>query len=259
MKMNKICISVFSGLNYEGLLPMAKEIGFDGFFSDEQYANFFDKMNIIRKAADELSLEYETSHSTIPGCQTIWSNGVAGDDYINLLKNNIDNCHKLSVPIVVIHVQPDFNNDPCFETGIQRLETIVRYAEEKNVKIAFENINSSEYLFHTLEYFNNSNVGFCYDCGHEACYTPNVRYLRKIGSRLICTHIHDNDKKSDLHLIPFDGKIDFAEICNELKDCNYKGNITLELCCSEKYKSSLSEFDFLKKSYAAAQKIRNLI
>ena len=40
--MNKICIDVFSGFTYDRLLPMVKEIGFDGFFSDEQSANFFE-------------------------------------------------------------------------------------------------------------------------------------------------------------------------------------------------------------------------
>lgn len=39
--MNKICIDVFSGFTYDRLLPMIKEFDFDGFFSDEQHANFF--------------------------------------------------------------------------------------------------------------------------------------------------------------------------------------------------------------------------
>jgi len=257
--MNKICIDVFYGFTYDRLLPMVKKIGYDGFFSDEQSANFFEELKELRKAADELKLEYETSHSTIPGCQTIWSEGTDGDHYIDILKNNIDHCHKLSIPILVVHVQPDLKNGPSFETGIRRLESIVRYAEEKNVKIAFENINSPEYLLETLEHFNTSNVGFCYDCGHEACHTPGIRYLPKIGNRLLCTHIHDNDHKSDLHLIPFDGEIDFKKMCQELKACNYEGNITLELCYSEKYKKELDEYDFMKKSFESAQKIKSLL
>lgn len=84
--MNKICIDVFLGFTYKRLLPMIKEIGYDGFFSDEQSANFFKNLQELRKAADELSLEYETSHSTIPGCQTIWSKGTEGDNYIDILK-----------------------------------------------------------------------------------------------------------------------------------------------------------------------------
>lgn len=41
------------------------------------------------------------------------------------------------------------------------------------VKIAFENINSAEYLFETLEHFDEPHIGFCYDCGHEAYFELN--------------------------------------------------------------------------------------
>lgn len=257
--MSKIYIDVFNGFTYDRLLPAIKKIGYDGFFSGEKSANFYEEMKELRKVADESGLEYETSHSTISPCQTIWSNGADGDRYIDILKNNIDNCHKLSIPILVVHVQPDFKDNPSFETGIRRLEPLVRYSEEKRVKLAFENINSSQYLLGVLEYFNTPNVGFCYDCGHEACYTPEFRYLPVLGQRLFCTHIHDNDNKSDLHLIPFDGEIDFDQMCKELRKCNYKGNITLELSYSEKYKKELSEYEFLKKSYESAQKIRSMV
>lgn len=257
--MNQIFIDVFSGFTYDRLLPMAKEIGFEGFFSDEKSAALIEPLQELRKAADALELEYETSHSTIPGCTAIWTEGTDGENYVTVLKKNIDHCCKLSIPILVVHVQLDWKKDPSFATGIRRLEHIVKYAEAKKVKIAFENINSPDYLFQVLEYFNTPYVGFCYDCGHEACHTPGVRYLPKIGNRLMCTHIHDNDQKSDLHRIPFDGRIDFAQMCQELKEIRYKGNLTLELCYSAQYKRELSEYDFLKKSYAAAEKIRSMM
>ena len=42
--MNNIYIDVFSGITYDELFPQIKEIGFDGFFSGEIYANDFEKM-----------------------------------------------------------------------------------------------------------------------------------------------------------------------------------------------------------------------
>ena len=41
---------------------------------------FFEELKELRKAEDELRPEYETSHSTIPGSQTIWSEGTDGDN-----------------------------------------------------------------------------------------------------------------------------------------------------------------------------------
>ena len=256
--MNSIYIDVFSGISYDELFKMIKDIGFNGFFSGEIYAKHFDKMSSFKCYAENLGLTQETSHSTIPGSSSIWSND-ASEDYVDVLKLNIDNCSKLSIPILVVHIQPNFAEEPSFEIGLNRLKTIVKYAKERGVKIAFENINSAEYLYRTLEYFDDNNVGFCYDCGHEACHTNGEHFLPKIGERLFCTHIHDNDNKSDLHLIPFDGRIDFKRIACELKDCHYKGNITSELCYNSRYSNQMNKFDFLKRSYDAAKKLQKLI
>lgn len=256
--MKNIYIDVFSGISYDELFPMIKEIGFTGFFSGECYAKDFEKMSAFKRSAENLGLLQETSHSTIPSCSSIWNNTLAGEKFVDVLKLNIDNCSILDIPILVVHIQPNFSETPSFEIGLNRLKTIVKYAKDRNVKIAFENINSAEYLYKTLEYFDDDNVGFCYDCGHEACHTNGERYLPKIGERLLCTHIHDNDNKSDMHLIPFDGQIDFVRIADELRGCNYNGNITLELTYGN-YENKLSKFEFLKKSYAAAERLKNLI
>ena len=48
---------------------MAKEIGFDGIFSDESDAVNTDKILQNRIIADRYSLYYETSHSKIKGCE----------------------------------------------------------------------------------------------------------------------------------------------------------------------------------------------
>jgi len=257
--MDSIYIDVFSGISYDELFPMIKEIGFTGFFSGECYAKDFEKLSDLKKSAEKIGLIQETSHSTIPGSSSIWNDNADGEKFVDVLKLNIDNCSKLSIPILVVHIQPDSTQRPSFEVGLNRLKTIVKYAKEQSVKIAFENINSAEYLYRTLEYFDDNNVGFCYDCGHEACHTNGEHYLPKIGNRLFCTHIHDNDNKSDQHLIPFDGQIDFARIANELRNCNFKGNITLELCYGNYYSNQMNKSEFLKKSFEAASRLQNLI
>jgi len=257
--MNKICISVFSGFTYQTLLPAIKDIGFDGFFTDEQTANNYDELKAVRSSADKLGLDFETSHSTIPGCHTIWYDGNEGDEYIKILKNNIDNCKSLNIPILVVHIQIDKSVIPTLEIGLKRLTTVIEYAVQSGVKIAFENINSSELLFDVLKTFKNEAVGFCYDCGHEAIYTPETRFLPLLGDRLLCTHIHDNNLMHDNHFIPFDGSIDFNRICDELRACGYKGNITLELCYNDFYKQKYDEYEFLNKSFQAAKRLAERI
>ena len=67
---HRLCIDVFTGFEYGELLPMAKRAGFDGFFSGEVYADNLKVMSHCRQLADRLSLLYETSHATIPGCSS---------------------------------------------------------------------------------------------------------------------------------------------------------------------------------------------
>lgn len=257
--MRKLCIDVFSGFTYDELLPMAKAAGFDGFFSGEVWAGSYDDMKKAVDLAKSLELFPETSHSTIPGCTTIWLPGGEGEDYVDVLKKNIDNCHKLSVPILVVHIQLDKARENNLALGLSRLEAVIEYAKERNVKIAFENINSTEYLFAAMDKFPEENVGFCYDCGHEACHTPGVRFLPILGKRLICTHLHDNDEKNDCHFIPFEGKIDFERIAGELKACDYQGNLTLEVQYEYRLDKGLTKEEFIKKSFEALKKLCILI
>lgn len=253
-----LCIDVFNGFEYDELLPMLKHVGFDGFFSGEMYADNLDAMSHHRQLAEQLTLLYETSHATIPGCSSIWSNEMDGEKYAALLTRCIDHCAACSVPILVVHISPDFTAYPQFEVGIKHLRPIVDYAKHKQIRIAFENINSEEYLIKTLDYFTQPHIGFCYDSGHEACHTPGVRFLPQIGERLFCTHLHDNDRGSDQHLIPFDGSIDFEKICWELAKTNYRGNLTLELSF-EQYRHNLGKREFLKKSFTALTKINDML
>lgn len=255
----KTFIDVFSGITYSQLLPLCKKAGFDGFFSGEIYANDSIKLDEIADLARAHGLEWETSHSTIPKSQTIWSQGDEGDRYCNVLLTNIDNCKRLGIPLLVVHIAPDFSREPSFELGIRKLEPVVKYAKKAGVKIAFENINSAEYLFGTLSHFNDSHIGFCYDCGHEACHTPDTRYLPKLGNRLFCTHLHDNDGKGDCHWLPFDGIVDFERIGQELKNCNYRGNLTLELSYSDNYRKKYTPEAFIQEAYFRVEQLRAII
>lgn len=259
--MRKLILDVFFGISYEVLLPMAKKLGFDGFFVGQEAANDEAKVSELRAMAEREGLEIETIHSTIPGCYDLWAEGDAGDGYVLVLKNNIDNCAKFSIPILVVHIQVKEGTEILPELGIKRLEPVVEYAKEKGVRIAFENINEPELLFQVMEHFQDSHVGFCYDCGHEACHTPGVEFLPVLGERLFCTHLHDNDGVGDLHQLPFDGQLDFERICRQLNEVGYQGNITLELSYTGDYRDVISKEKFLQKAYDAAcelqKKLRN--
>lgn len=257
--MHKLCFAAADGLEYIEMLDLIKAVGFEGYFTHPYIACEIDKMRTVKEHGDTLGLYCETSHSVMAGCTTIWEQGSEGDQYIETLKSNLDNCVALGIPILITHIKPNLDSSPCFELGIERLKKLVAYAAEKNVKIAFENINNEEYLIKTLDVFKEPHVGFCLDVGHESCNTPGVEFLPQIGDRLFCTHIHDNDLVHDDHMIPFDGNIDFERLCRQLKECGYNGCLTVEVKYSEYYKSKYSKSEFVERAFNAAKKLKNIM
>ena len=255
---NLLCIDVFEGIDYDRLFYMVKDLGFDGLFSGEIHGDDFESMKRVRKIADETGLLYEFSHSKIPGCKELWRHTGGGEDYVKLLKRNIDNCARLEIPILVVHCQPEYQTEPDMALGLSYLEPVVRYAEDAGVKIAFENIDHPQCLLQTMAHFTDPHVGFCYDSGHEACRGYGYEFLPLVGDRLICTHIHDNDMVDDLHLIPFDGKIDWQRVMRQLKECHYKGPLTLELRYGKFYEG-VPETEFLQKSFEAVKRLRDMM
>lgn len=69
--------------------------------------------------------------------------------------------------------------------------------------------------------------------------------------------MHDNDKTDDLHLLAFDGTIDWEETMNNLKKANFNGHITLESVYRYEY-LNLTPPEFYKKSYKVANKLANM-
>ncbi|MBQ8340752.1 MAG: sugar phosphate isomerase/epimerase [Clostridia bacterium] len=86
-------------------------------------------------------------------------------------------------------------------------------------------------LIGLIDRFNDPHAVCCWDSGHaRLAFTgegmPDA--MRTLGSRIICTHIHDNYYNRDLHVMPFYGDIDWRVQMATLKEIGYKGNLTFE-------------------------------
>ena len=94
---------------------------------------------------------------------------------------------------MVIHLPTD--RYPVNELGLKRLEKIIYKAEDKEVQIAFENLENINNLDMALNTFQSNYVGFCYDSCHHHNYAPDIDLLNKYGDRLMALHLHDNGGK----------------------------------------------------------------
>ena len=146
------------------------------------------------------------------------------------------------------------------DTGRARFARLVDYAAAKNVKIAFENQRMLANLAWAMEAFPGDPVGFCWDCGHEFCFTPGRHYMPLFGNRLLCTHIHDNTGvfNEDSHFLPYDGTGNFDAVADALRQSGYTGSLMLEMVNRERY-SELDPHAFLEQAYSAADRLRTAI
>jgi len=70
----------------------------------------------------------------------------------------------------------------------------------------------------------------CLDIGHCGLVgVDEAHAIKTLGhGRLKALHVHDNDYRSDMHTLPYIGKLDWDSITAALKDIRYDGDFTFE-------------------------------
>lgn len=250
----------YAGLEDGAVLQMIKDAGFDSVFSNEYEMS---RVSAIKEKAVQLGLDVEFLHAPFRGINDFWC---AGLKYLPLKKTvveSIDSAAVNGIPVVVMHVDSGWNPPDICDVGLNRFDSLVEYADGKGVKIAFENIRNFGTLAAMMQRYRSAeNVGYCYDCGHEHCYTETVHFTELFGSRILCTHIHDNVGRDgrddpDDHLMMFDGNIDYADMMARLRKVGFEGTLTVEIEKNEKY-GRMSNEEYIKTAYERIVKISEM-
>lgn len=161
---------------------------------------------------------------------------------LDYLKPAIECTAEAGGKICIIH--PD--NDSTPEQNAEMYARLLPFAKGCGVKIATENMwnwdsETDEALFAAcatpesfsahLDAVGDADFVACLDIGHaemRGVGTSAVAMIHTLGERLQALHIHDNDRRYDLHQIPFSQSIDFAPIVKALQEIHYAGYFTLE-------------------------------
>ena len=101
-----------------------------------------------------------------------------------------------------------------------------------------------EELVAIIDKFNDKMVGCCWDFGHAKLAVGNdnhVAAIRRMGSRIICTHVHDNCTR-DNHLQPFMGNANWEQLMPALKETGYDGSLTFELVYGTMHEELMSSW-----------------
>lgn len=241
-------------------LELLKKYGFSNFFSETYDLEGVKK---LRQKADELGLEYEFIHGPFHGINAMWESEETPEIYKELLKS-IDVASAVKVQTVIVHVSSGWEAPKINDRGLSRYDSLVEYAKEKGVCLAFENLRKLGNVAYLLDRYERcENVGFCYDCGHEHCYTVTVPFAKLFGKKFLCTHLHDNfgllyeGYNGDDHLLPFDGNIDYKRVMDGLNEIHYQGSLMLEVPFAH-YPNMTAE-EFVKTAYERVQKLSELV
>jgi sugar phosphate isomerase/epimerase len=231
---------------------LIKAVGFDGvlLWWNDEYADVDGTKYHHPELARRNGLFIENMHTPIIQNNCLWEDNIKGKDFEEILLDCINDCKRFEIPTAVVHITYGDNPPPYNQIGLDRIKRLVEVAEKKNVNIALENLQRPDYLDFVFANIHSNRLGFCYDSGHENCYTKGTELLSQYGSKLMALHLHDNDGTDDQHLIPGEGSIDWGVVKKKLNETKYSGAIALEVTnefshCSEKKNPET----FLKRAF----------
>lgn len=201
----------------------------------------------VVNTARSCGLELQSLHAPFKGAAALWSEDEAvSAPAVDELLEALADCQKFGIPVMVMHTWIGFEYTQVPNAaGLRNYGIIVDKAAEYGIQIAFENTEGEEFLFALMEHFNgNAAVGFCWDSGHEMCYSHSKDLLSILGDRLIITHLNDNLGVSrfdgqthwtdDLHLLPYDGIADWDVLIKRLRKSNKLEFLNFELSITSK-------------------------
>lgn len=158
----------------------------------------------------------------------------------------------LGADVVVVHpihhMEYRGHEEEIFRRNMDYYRRLIPYAKEYGVKIGVENMfqrdplrkyivadtcSTVEEFIRYIDTLNSPQITACLDVGHVALPASELTaadVIRALGhDRLGALHIHDNDYTRDQHLLPYLGKLDWAQIARALGEIDYQGDFTYEI------------------------------
>lgn len=143
------------------------------------------------------------------------------------------------------------------EDNEKRIDEYLTLAEKHGTGIAVENLpifdgivpvmpfysHSYDELAVLVDGFDSPRVGICWDTGHANMMDfDQAEAVRYLGTRIKCTHIHNNFKCHDSHLSPENGDIPWDRVMAAFAEIGYGGPLTLETHCCYDDEALLESF-----------------
>lgn len=202
-------------------------------YYDKPLEEILETFRRFKKAADDNGIIFSQMHAPFP----LWAKD--REDFntymIMVMEKVCAVAGVLECPAIVAHPITRSTREKAIETNMDMYLKMAPFAKRNNTKLCLENLFTGAggritegscadadeacwYLDKLNEAAGAEVFGFCFDIGHANLVHHNVRwYLNKLGSRLICLHIQDNDGMDDLHHMPYT-QLRYRAKCNLATD-----------------------------------------
>lgn len=126
------------------------------------------------------------------------------------------------------------------------VEALQKLAEPLGVTLALEvipnDLSRPGALVHFVEkVVDGGPIGICLDFGHAHMGGDLVDAIETVSEHLITTHVHDNRGRTDDHLLPFDGSIDWPAALTAVLKVGYEGVLLFEVAAQGATKATLQK------------------
>ena len=140
---------------------------------------------------------------------------------VDEIKRAIEVAETVPCRYVIQHVgiPGDEYDERKLDAAFSSLDELSLFARQRGAEVLLENLPgrlaSSERLVLFLE-MTHLRLGFCFDTGHAHLEDGVLPALERLQTRVRSVHLSDNDRKSDQHLAPGAGSIDWRALAAPL-------------------------------------------
>lgn len=203
-------------------------------------------MNEHREHCESLGISVNQAHAPF------FEGKPMPENYVNRLLECVDDCKTLGAEVLVVHADTwycenyvQWNIEDVTDTVYEVYAPVVERAERLGIKIAMETLfeylgspghrtrlcSFTEELDAIIKRMGSDSVGACWDFGHTAMAYKGEQFdaMRRLESKIISTHVHDNIYKYDSHNLPYQGNICWDEGMRTMAELGYEGDLTLEV------------------------------
>lgn len=240
-----IIFDTCNGIDDQARVTLMQKHGFEATFLMSNDPKIEERTALLRQA----HIAVDTCHAPFDGINSMWQPTVTGDEMLTRLTDGLENCARYEIPVLIVHLSSGENPPRVGEVGLARFDRLLAHAKALGVTVSFENQRKLGNLALAMEYYPEAS--FCFDTGHEACFTPGREYMPLFGNRIVALHLHDNAAmyNADDHILPYDGKVDLERCARQLAASPYTGTIM-----SESFKTSFYDALSPEEYYARAEK-----